>query len=180
MSRAPATPRTSPIDDVETVLAALADEHAALLDAARAHRDALRTADLAAVKAASDRTLAILERIGTLEERRCRLVGAPPPRLARSAPTAPATGLTITALAQHCPAEQRERLLSLGTRLRELIDAVRAEHAAVRAASEQLAIHMRGILQQLAQGQSHAGTYSASARVEPGRTQILHALDLRS
>ena len=153
---------------LSAVLEALIAEHEALALAAEAHRAALRSADPAQLAEANTRSGEVLARIASLEDKRRALVAT------RSGATP-----KLSELCAAWPAEARERVLTLGEKLRELAMRVREEFAAVRQASQTLAEHLRGVMHQVAASLSHAGTYGPSGRVDPTRAQVVSGLDLR-
>ena len=163
MTPAQASPtRAAPdTDRLDTLLAALIDEHRALLDLARDHRDALAHADAARLETVVARTGEVLARIRGVEAERQRLTAGPDGRPG-----------TIDELLRAVDEADRRRLSDRAGVLRDLVRTVQREHQTVRAASEALAIHMRGLMQQVASKLSHAGTYGRAGRVEPAGTVV--------
>ena len=166
---APLTPDT--VERLEPVLERQLAEHRALLGLAVEHRAALTGANPATLADIIHRTGETLTRIAELEDERCRVLGVDP--AAASKPTLP----EIAALTAE---PDRDRIARLGDSLRDLIERIRDEHASLRAASAALADHMRGLMKQVAARLSHAGTYSHTGAVDPGREQVVSGLDLKS
>jgi hypothetical protein len=161
----PPTPRPTravpDTDRLDALLSTLIDEHRTLLDLARDHRAALTAADAGRLKTVVEQTGQVIDRIRTVESERQRLVAGPDGR--------PGTIDELLAVVHHA---DRARLSTRAGTLRELIHTVQREHETVRAASEALANHMRGLMQQVASRLSHAGTYGRAGRVEPVGTVV--------
>lgn len=163
MTTAQASPsRTAPdADRLDTLLAELIEEHRALLGLARDHRAALASADAARLETVVVRTGEVLSRIRAVETERQRLTAGPDGRPG-----------TLDQLLHALDETDRGRLSDRAATLRELVRTVQREHQTVRAASEALATHMRGLMQQVASRLSHAGTYGRAGRVEPAGTVV--------
>lgn len=144
------------IDRLDAVMATLTDEHRTLLELAKEHRAALIGSDAEVLKGVVQRTGCVLARIRAAETQRQRLAVLPDGR----------TG-TIADVVKKADSVNAKRLTDRAATLRELIGLVKVEHEAVRAASEALATHMRGLIQQVSSRLSHAGTYGRAGRVEP-------------
>lgn len=160
---------------IEPILEAMLAEHEVLLALAREHRTALSKADPKLLDSIIARTGESMARIADLEDERGRVLGVEPGQ-ARRGSAKP----TITEIAALTGGEDGDRLRRLGERLRELIEKVRAEHATVQAASRSLADHMLGLMRQVSARLSHAGTYSATGSVDPGRNQVVSGIDVKS
>ncbi len=156
-----AAPCPPDADRLDTLLSTLIDEHRALLALAHDHRDALGQADARRLQAVVEQTGEVLERIRTVEDERRRLVARPDGR-----PN------TIDELLQVVGEADRHRLSGRAATLRDLIQTVQREHETVRLASEALATHMKGLMQQVAAKLSHAGTYGRAGRVVPVGTVV--------
>lgn len=157
-SNRPSAPDTNRLD---ALLSTLIDEHRALLALAHDHRTALGQADARRLQTIVEQTGQVLERIHTIEAERQQLVARPDGR-----PN------TIDELLQVVGEADRHRLSDRATTLRDLIQTVQREHEAVRVASEALATHMKGLMQQVAGRLSHAGTYGRAGRVTPVGTVV--------
>lgn len=153
-------------DRLDALLSTLIDEHRTLLDLARDHRAALTAADASRLRSVVEHTGQVIHRIQTVESERQRLVAGPDGR--------PGTIDELLAVVNHA---DRARLSTRAATLRELIHTVQREHETVRVASEALATHMRGLMQQVASKLSHAGTYGRAGRVEPVGT-IVSGVDI--
>lgn len=159
---APAALTAAPDPDrLGTLLADLITEHETLLILARDHRDALAHADATRLGDIVAQTGEVLGRIQSVETERQRLVARPD-----------GTPSTMDELLKVADAADRTRLSDRAAILRDLVRTVQAEHEAVRVASEALASHMRGLMQQVASKLSHAGTYGRAGRVAPVGTIV--------
>lgn len=152
---------------LEDLLTALMGEHRALLDLTARQRDAIRAADTRAMEACLAEQRARLGRIASLEEERRALVEV----------VIPGGSTTLSHLASLTGAEERDRLLSLASELRRLVERVREELALIRSASVSLLGHVEGVMKQVAQRLSHAQTYGRRGAVEP-RVTVVSSLDL--
>lgn len=175
MATRPTTLTDEQAQGLETILSELVREHEGLEELAGEHRSAISALDTARLRAVVEQTARSLSRIAELEDRRCALLGLPEPRLGKRVPGQP----TVVELAPLIDEPRRERVLDLATRLRELVERVRDRHVAIAKASESLAVHMRGLMQQVAAELSGTSTYSPRGRVESG-TPIATGLDVRS
>lgn len=151
---------------LDEVLARLEDEHGVLLGLAQEHREALTHADVQALQRITMRTSETLMRIAKIEQERQAMIAK------RGEPID-----TLDELLNRFGDDDRSRINERRTRLRELIMRVRDEQEAVKRASEQLAMHMKGLMKQVSASLSHAGTYSRGGAVEAGRTQVVSGLD---
>ncbi|HRQ73543.1 MAG TPA: flagellar export chaperone FlgN [Phycisphaerales bacterium] len=138
--------------DLEGSLRALAEAHAALLEAIESQREAARRADPKGVESATRAHLAALVRVEEAEAARRAAVE----RLA--GPDA-ASGL---------PAPTRDALEHAAAALRPLVERARRERAQLRETFASLVSHMDGLIQQVHRRLSHAGTYGRAGRVEAG------------
>jgi hypothetical protein len=162
----PAAPAVPDIDRLDALLVALIDEHKSLLSLTHEHRDAVAQADARKLKGVIEQTGAVIQRVAQVETERQRLVARPDGRPS-----------TIDELLAVVDSADRDRLSGRAAALRALIQQVREEQEAVRLASEALATHMRGLIQQVASKLSHAGTYGRAGRVET-RAQVMSGVDV--
>jgi len=159
---------------MEKLLADLLTEHRTLHQLVQAHREAIRACDAAAIKSCVEQHAAVLNRISGMEEERRRLVAELTPRQDGPRRTAP----TFTQLAEQLSDPWRSRAIELAKQLRELVERIAKDQRAVRVASASLLTHMDGLVRQMVQSLSHAGTYSPRGAVEPGKQQVVSGFDL--
>lgn len=86
---------------------------------------------------------------------------------------------SMSALSSRLVEPTRGRVLALAERLRDVLNRLHQEHAAIREAAETLGAHMEGVLRQVCRKISHAGTYGPRASIDT-RTPVVTALDVRS
>ncbi len=156
-------------DQLDEMLARLEDEHGVLLRLAHEHREALTHADVKALQRITMRTSETLMRIARIEQERQSMIAR------RGEPID-----TLDELLKRFGDDERSRLNQRRTRLRELIERVREEQQGVKLASEQLAMHMKGLMKQVSASLSHAGTYSRGGSIDTGRGQVVSGLDTMS
>lgn len=183
------SPIATQTEALSVVLQQLVAEHEGLLALAGQYRDALARADVQAMESCLEQQSAALFRVQDLELRRQQIVrgfaasgapGASPP-----SPTARLAALTsqplpsISALSSRLVEPARGRVLALAERLREVLNRLHQEHAAIREAAETLGAHMEGVLRQVCRKISHAGTYGPRASIDT-RTPVVTALDVRT
>lgn len=155
------------LERLESLLTDLENEHGALLELAGRHKDAVRQADSAELGRVVRETNSTLERIAHTEQTRRRLITQPDGSLP-----------TVEQIASRVDAPHAKTLRARSKSLRSLMERVSEEHKAVRAASEALATHMQGLIEQVGSRLSHSGTYSPKGSVAPGRQQVVSGLDL--
>jgi hypothetical protein len=153
-------------DKLDALLAQLEDEHSVLLGLAHEHKQALTHADVKSLQRITMRTSETLMRIARIEQERQSMIAK------RGEPVD-----TLDELLKRFGEDDRTKLNERRARLRELIGRVRDEQRAVKQASEQLAMHMKGLMKQVSASLSHAGTYSRGGSIESGRSQVVSGLD---
>lgn len=183
------SPIATQTEALSVVLQQLVAEHEGLLVLAGQYRDALARADVQAMESCLEQQSAALFRVQDLELRRQQIVrgfaasGAPGASL--HSPTARLAAVTsqplpsISALSSRLVEPARGRVLALAERLREVLNRLHQEHAAIREAAETLGAHMEGVLRQVCRKISHAGTYGPRASIDT-RTPVVTALDVRT
>jgi hypothetical protein len=160
--------------ELEVLLTDLLAHHEQMLAHSRRHADALRRADLPALRRAIEDQQTLGRRIIDLESRRARLVAAAlGPRAAQT---------PLSALAMRLPPGPRERVLALAERLKAVLQSVLEAQRVVARASESLMGHMQGLMQQVARKLSHAGTYDRPGRpaLAISSGAVISGLDVRS
>lgn len=179
-----ATAPNDPLLELDRALRDLVSEHEALLALAKTHREAIARADVSAMHRCLEEQEKRLHSIRLHESRRqaaIRALQGPAAQTSagpagRGAADEPAARLST--LAQRAAEPVRSRLIGLGERLREVLNALQAEHQAVRNAAETLSSHMEGLMRQVCRHLSHAGTYGRTAAIDTS-TPVVTVLDLR-
>ncbi|MDX2146048.1 MAG: hypothetical protein SFZ23_00890 [Planctomycetota bacterium] len=191
------TPRRSEPAPVERLLRDLISAHEKLLEAAAETREGLRRADSERLRKGVELQSVTLQRIAELEHERRQVFAAAPTAMPRdqalqsAASPAGATRTSptprerkgaarrIADLASEMPEPQRATVLSLGTKLRELITQADRDHEALALALKSLSAHVEGLLGHAARAMGQTGVYTARGCHDSGRA-IAMALDLRS
>jgi predicted signal transduction protein with EAL and GGDEF domain len=160
---------------LEAALRGLIEAHDRLLALLERKREAIRSADLAALSAMAGDEQREIERIITLDAQRVEAIRALAAWLKRPAAPAP----TVSEIAAAAGEPAGPRLAALGAQLRDrLIEAHRAS-SVLRAAAEALSRHMTGLIQTVQSALSRARVYGQRGRIDPG-AQVQFALDIRS
>ena len=163
----PTAPNLS--EELEPLLAAFTNAYEALIESLKDHRAAISTADARALSEVIAREHQALERLSQLEQHRRTLVGAGPDHK---------TQPRLSALARTLEEPARSRAVEACENLKQLATAAQKHQRLVAQASQSLASHMEGLMRQVAQRLSHAGTYGRKGRVENG-TPVVTGLDIR-
>ncbi|MEM1331348.1 MAG: flagellar export chaperone FlgN [Planctomycetota bacterium] len=163
--------------ELELILNELLAEHRQILTLVQAHREAISQADTAAIRTCVEQHGAALQRVQSIEKRRLELVSRVVQDMRQRGE--PVRGQpTLTQIAARTAEPWRDRTVKLAHQLREVMQRVAREQGVVRAASESLLSHIDGLMKQVAQRLSHAGTYSGRGMVAPGRGQVVSGLDM--
>lgn len=165
--RSTGSPRVIDTDRLDSMLGQLADEHSGLLELAQAHRQAISHASIEELNAITNKTTDALMRIARIEDNRRKLVADENGKVS-----------PLDELMEQFNHDDQERINDSRTRLKELILRVQEEQSAVKEATENLASHMRGLIQQVGASLSHAGTYSRGGAIAPTRAQVVSSLDV--
>lgn len=166
---------TPHITELEALLVELQSAHERLITAAEAQRAAVRTADPDLVAQCSNDQSQVLRDITKLEERRRALVAA----LTAGFPKrAPGQGpITLSELAKMTPEPHRTRLVELAANVRKTVERAAERQRTLRAATASLLAHMEGLMRQVAQRLSHAGTYGRRGMID-SVPAVVSGLDL--
>ncbi|MEK6701204.1 MAG: flagellar export chaperone FlgN [Planctomycetota bacterium] len=161
--------------ELSAILTGLHEQYTAFHGLLLAQREAIRAADPSRLARIGELQLAALRAISALEDRRRVLVNT----ISDTGRWTGATPITLSALAQHAPKDQRESLLAMATSLRGVMSACQSEQSTLKSAAQSLAAHIEGVMRQIARTLSHAGTYGRRGLVDTS-TAVTTALDLRS
>ncbi|HMN40137.1 MAG TPA: flagellar export chaperone FlgN [Phycisphaerales bacterium] len=159
-STAGAAPAMGAFEQLEATLRLMVSEHERLLVLTGEHKAAIGAADMRRLGVCIGKQNEVVQRIAALERQRQGIVGAivrmpavqGPARLSQEQPT-------FSGVAAQAPEPVRSRLTSVAAALREILHRLHGEHMAVRSAAETLSSHMEGLVRQVCQRMSHAGTY---------------------
>jgi hypothetical protein len=161
------------VEALEHVLRELLSEHRTLVDLAARHREALRSADGAAITQLSLERDRVNERIVALNNERLDVTSA----LAGSV-RAPTRAVTVRTVLEMLEPARSAKLRSLADELRSAIESARREHSVLRDATAAFAGHLGGVLSRAVEMCSPARTYTAAGRVSVSAT-LPGALDVR-
>jgi hypothetical protein len=180
----PASPAITPaaaFEQLDGVLRLLLAEHETLLALTSQHRAAISAADGHALGACIGRQNEVVQRIASLEKQRQAIVSA----IVRPAPARPgafpqpAQDPSLSTVASFAPEPIRMRIIAVAGALRDLLNRLHNEHLAVKVAAETLSAHMEGLMRQVCQRLSHAGTYARGGAVSAS-VQVVSSMDLRT
>lgn len=163
------------ITELETLLADLYTAHEKLSLAADAQREAVRRADPALVNRCTEEQSELLREIAGLEERRRALVAAMTAGFPRRAPGQ--GPITLSELAKMTPEPHRTRLVELAAQVRAAVERAADRQQTLKAATASLLAHMEGLMRQVAQRLSHAGTYGRRGMID-SVPAVVSGLDL--
>ncbi|HVZ94267.1 MAG TPA: flagellar protein FlgN [Phycisphaerales bacterium] len=163
------------VAEVESLVTEFIGCYERLLELARRRHEAMRRARPREMAECIGEEATIVQRIAELEARRLRLVGAIAERLQSSN----GRYTRLSWIAERMEDPVRSRMIAQAARLRELIEAVQSENATVGAAARALALHMEGLMKQLAARHNHSRTYGRKGSVEAGPA-VTSAIDVRS
>ena len=158
--------------DLAGPLTALIERYESFVKTLETHRAAISKADARAIDDA-------IAREGELLEELLRLDAACRDALGQNDPDpSAASGWTLTRLAQANGGEDGQRLSEASAYLKALTSRAEILQRSVREASAAMASHIDGLVRQVAQRLSHAGTYGAGGRVEV-KAPVVSGLDVR-
>lgn len=151
---------------VEPVVLDLIDAHETLITALERHRDAITAADPHAIAPLIEEERGLFARLLDLDK-----------RLRAGLGHTSAGGMRLSELAEHVPGVDGERLADSAAYLRTLATRAEILRSSVRDASAAMAAHLDGLMRQVAQRLSHAGTYGSAGQVE-SKASVVSGLDV--
>ncbi|MHC4218133.1 MAG: flagellar export chaperone FlgN [Planctomycetota bacterium] len=147
-------------DDELTVLEQLLlrqlEDHKRMLVCLEQNREAVRRADMDAIKQVCQEQNSIAQRLAELEKSRLVVVGRMTQRLQPQA----AAPLSMQQIAEAVGEPAGDRLAGLAGQLRASVEEVRKASAVVRKAGDALARHMSGLMQTVHSALTRARVYS--------------------
>lgn len=155
---------TSPPDavaDLERIMQCQLEAHRHLRDCIERSREALRTADMAAIEADCKQQHDAAQRVAELEKTRLVVVG----RLTETLSPGADAPLTVTQIAERLDDPQHRRLVALADELRGVVEDVRKSSSIVRIAAESLSCHMSGLMQSVHTALSRVQLYGRRGRL---------------
>lgn len=163
------------VAELERVLEQQHRGHEMLLEQVRRNCDAVRRADMEAIREICAAQNAVGQGLAELEKRRLALVGS----LTRALAPDAARPLTVAEITARLEPGEAERLQARAEALRPLVARVREESSVVRQAAEALARHMTGIVQVVHSVLSRAPVYGRTGEITGGDTRRM-CVDVRS
>ncbi|MAC18586.1 MAG: hypothetical protein CMJ23_02715 [Phycisphaerae bacterium] len=161
------------VRELQEILDTQAEGYRRLLSTIDRQREAIRTADIAAVPGIAEVQEKIVQRLKVLDDR----------REAAGKNAATALGLdadsTISIIASALPSGTSDRLEVRAAELRQLVEQARREQSLLRNAGEALARHMAGIVQSVTGALSGTGVYGRRGRLREG-SPLVAGVDLTS
>lgn len=164
--------RAALFGELENVLIELTDLHQRMLAVVKDHRGAISRADLGGIAGAIARQGEMTRSVASIEQRRSAIISS---LMGGSGQDA----VKMSQVIAGAPEASRDRLSGLAMVLRDVLSRLHTEQQALKLASEALAVHMEGVMRQVFQRASHAGTYVRSGKVDTA-VQVVSALDVRS
>lgn len=173
----PAEPAVPPEDLslLEEILRRQLADHQRMLDCLDRNREAIRLADMEAIKSVCEEQNAIVQQLAELEKSRLVVVG----RLTQRLQPRAAEPLSMSQIAEAVGEPAGRRLAALAGQLRSAVDEVRAASAVLKAAGQALARHMSGLMQTVQSALTRARVYSPRGQLAVG-AQSRYAIDLTS
>ncbi|MAD78389.1 MAG: hypothetical protein CMJ51_03340 [Planctomycetaceae bacterium] len=172
-SKRPSAAALVAVRELQEILDTQAEGYRRLLATIERQREAIRTADIAAVPDIAGVQEKIVQRLKVLDDRR-EIAGAT---------VATALGIdadsTISIIASVLPSGTADRLEVRAAELRQLVEQARREQSLVRNAGEALARHMAGIVQSVTGALSGTGVYGRRGRLREG-SPLVAGVDLTS
>ncbi len=157
--------------DLASPLARLIERYESFVKTLETHRAAISKANTRAIDDAIRLERELLEELLALDASCRTALGQP----AASPPVSNAW--TLSRLAEAIGGEEGQRLAESAAYLRALTSRAEILQQSVREASRAMASHIDGLVRQVSQRLSHAGTYGAAGRVE-AKTPVVSGLDM--
>jgi len=154
-------------EKVEPLVLELIEAHESMIKLLETHRAAISSADPRNIEPIISEERVLFDRIAELERRTREALGHKTGQ----------GGLKVSALAESLAEPARSRLASSASYLRALHARGEVLRSSVREASLAMAVHLDGLMRQVAQRLSHAGTYGQRGRVESA-APVVSGLDV--
>jgi len=159
---------------LERILRGQLDDHKRMLDCMERNREAVRHADMEAIKLVCQEQNSLAQHLAELEKARLTAVG----RLTESLEPQAAAPLSVSQIAE-AAGEPGRRLTALADQLRATVQEVRRASTVVRTAADALARHMSGLMQTVHSALTRARVYSHRGRLATG-AQSRFSIDVTS
>jgi hypothetical protein len=152
------------LSQLEQILRRQLDGHHRLLDCIERNREAVRRADMDAIRSICEQENAVAQELAELEKARLYVVG----RLTEVLRPDAAAPLSVSEISQALDKPESHRLTALAAQLRNTIQEVRRASEVVRAAADALARHMGGLMQTVQSALGRAPVYGRLGRLATG------------
>jgi hypothetical protein len=160
---------------LERILVRQLDDHKRMLACMERNREAVRHADMDAIKSVCQEQNRLAQQLAELEKSRLTVVG----RLTESLQPHAAAPLSLDQIAEAAGEPAGDRLTALAGQLRAAVQEVKRESTVVRTAADALARHMSGLMQTVHSALTRARVYSRRGRLATG-AQSRFAIDVTS
>ncbi|MHC4991794.1 MAG: flagellar protein FlgN [Planctomycetota bacterium] len=171
----PASGLASELTMLERILTRQLEGHKLMLECMERNREAVRHADMDAIKSVCQEQNQLAQQLAELEKSRLVVVG----RLTESLQPEAATPLSLVEIAEAAGAPAGDRLAALAGQLRATVQEVRRASTVVRTAADALARHMSGLMQAVHSALTRAQVYSRRGRLATG-AQSRFSIDVTS
>ena len=154
----------SPDDDLarlEDNLRRQLEDHRKLLACLERNREAVRRADMGAIKSICQEENVIAQRLAELEKARLELIG----RLTEQLHPHAEVPLSVSQITEEIGGPACSRLTALAGQLMATVEDVRRASSVVRGAAEALSRHMTGLMQSVHSALTRAQVYSRRGRI---------------
>ncbi len=149
---------------LERILVRQLEGHKQMLACMERNREAVRHADMDAIKSVCQEQNTLAQQLAELEKSRLIVVG----RLTESLHPQAAAPLSLVQIAEAAGEPAGDRLTALAGQLRATVQEVRRASTVVRTAADALARHMSGLMQTVHSVLTRARVYSRRGRLATG------------
>ncbi|MHC4082607.1 MAG: flagellar export chaperone FlgN [Planctomycetota bacterium] len=160
---------------LERILVRQLEDHKRMLACMERNREAVRHADMDAIKSICQEQNVLAQQLAELEKSRLTVVG----RLTESLQPRAAKPLSLVQIAEAAGEPVGHRLAALAGQLRATVEEVRRASAVIRTAADALARHMSGLMQTVHSALTRARVYSRRGRLATG-AQSRFSIDVTS
>jgi hypothetical protein len=163
------------ITALERILRRQLEDHERMLACLQRNREAVRRADMEAIRFVCQEQNSIAQQMAEVEKSRLTVVG----RLTEILQPQASAPLSVSQIAEAVGEPAGHRLTGLAGQLRVAVGEVRRTSSVVRTAADALARHMSGLMQTVQSALSRARVYSHRGRLATG-AQSRFSIDLTS
>ena len=172
-SEAGRTPASIAAELIEP-LGTMIERYESFVKSLESHRAAISQADGRGIDAAIARESELLDELIALDDACRRTLGQ---HTVNGIATQTGEGWTLTRLAAAIGGDEGQRIAESSAYLKALTSRADILQKSIREASHAMAAHIDGLVRQVSQRLSHAGTYGAAGRVE-AKAPVVSGLDM--